>query len=120
MAEPAAILPVLPFSKVRHAGSLVFLASELPLSENGSIPDGIGPQTDLTLRRIAATLAREGLTMADVVSCTVYLADRADFRAFNEAYRLHFSDPLPVRTTVQAGLMVEARVEITVVAQKHG
>src|SRR3954470_5552664 len=46
-------VPVLPFSKVRHAGSLVFLAGELPLSENGSIPDGIGPQTDLTLRRIA-------------------------------------------------------------------
>src|SRR5690242_18307022 len=67
-------VPVLPFSKVRHAGSLVFLAGELPLSENGSIPDGIGPQTDLTLRRIAATLAGEGLSMADVVSCTVYLA----------------------------------------------
>ena len=55
-------VPVLPFSKVRHAGSLVFLAGELPLSENGSIPDGIGPQTDLTLRRIAATLAGEGLS----------------------------------------------------------
>ena len=47
--------------------------------------------------------------MADVVSCTVYLADRADFRAFNDAYRLHFSDPLPVRTTVQAELMVDAK-----------
>ena len=112
--------PVLPFSKLRHAGSLVFLAGEFPLSKNGSIPDGIGPQADLALRRIAATLAGEGLSLADVVSCTVCLADRADFRAFNDAYRLHFSDPLPVRTTVQAELMVDAKVEITVVAQRRG
>ena len=112
--------PDLPFSKVRHVGSLVFLSGELPFSEDGSIPDGIGPQTDLILRRIGATLAGEGLSMADVVSCTVYLANRADFRAFNDAYRLHFSDPHPVRTTVQADLMVDAKVEITVVAQKRG
>jgi enamine deaminase RidA (YjgF/YER057c/UK114 family) len=110
-------LPTLPFSKTRRAGGLIFLSGELPLSSDGSIPAGIGPQTDLALSRIAATLASQGLSMADVISCTVYLADKADFRAFNEAYARHFSDPLPVRTTVQAELMLDARIEITVIAQ---
>jgi len=55
-----------------------------------------------------------------VVSCTVYLADKADFRPFNAAYARHFSDPLPVRTTVQAELMLDAKVEITVVAKTRG
>jgi 2-iminobutanoate/2-iminopropanoate deaminase len=53
-------------------------------------------------------------------SCTVYLADKADFRTFNEAYARHFSDPLPVRTTVQAELMLDAKVEITVIAETRG
>ena len=47
------------------------------------------------------------------------LADKADFRAFNEAYARHFSDPLPVRTTVQAELMLDAGIEVTVIAQEH-
>jgi 2-iminobutanoate/2-iminopropanoate deaminase len=110
-------IPALPFSKVRRAGDLVFLAGEMPFADDGSIPAGIGAQTDLTLKRIAATLAGEGLSLQDVLSCTVHLADRADFRAFNEAYGRHFTDPLPVRTTVQATLMVDARIEITVIAR---
>ena len=109
-------VPALPFSKVRRTKDLVFLAGEVPFADDGSIPEGIGAQTDLTLKRIAATLEGEGLSLKDVVSCTVYLADKADFRAFNEAYGRHFTDPLPVRTTVQATLMVVARVEITVIA----
>ena len=110
-------IPALPFSKVRRAGDLVFLAGEMPFADDGSIPQGIGPQTDLTLTRIASTLTGEGLSLTDVVSCTVYLADKNDFAAFNEAYARHFSDPLPVRTTVEAALMVDAGIEITVIAR---
>ena len=112
-------LPALPFSKTRRAGGLIFLSGELPLSPDGSIPAGIGAQTDLALGRIAATLASQGLSLADVISCTIYLADKNDFRAFNAAYARHFSDPLPVRTTVQAELMLDAKIEITVIAQER-
>jgi len=112
-------LPALPFSKTRRAAGLIFLSGELPLSSDGSVPAGIGAQTDLVLSRIAATLASLGSSLAEVISCTVYLADKADFRAFNEAYARHFSDPLPVRTTVQAELMLDAKIEITVIAQEH-
>lgn len=112
-------LPALPFSKTRRAGGLMFLSGELPLAPDGSVPAGIGAQTDLALERIAATLASQGLSLADVISCTVYLADKADFSAFNAAYARHFSDPLPVRTTVQAELMLDAKIEITVIAQER-
>ena len=111
-------MAALPFSKVRRAGGLVFLAGEVPRADDGSVPSGIAAQTALTLMKIAATLAGEGLSLADVVSCTAYLTDKADFAAFNETYAKHFSDPLPVRTTVEAALMIDARVEITVVAKE--
>ena len=98
---------------------MLYLSGELPFDEAGKIPEGITAQTDLTLNRIAATLAAEGLGLDDIISCTVYLADRADFQAFNEAYARHFADPRPVRTTVEARLMIEAKVEITAIARAH-
>jgi 2-iminobutanoate/2-iminopropanoate deaminase len=101
-----------PFSLVRRAGGLVFLSGEVPVADDGTIPEGIPAQTDLTLQLIAETLA-------DVVSCTAYLADKADFADFNQAYRRHFDDPLPVRTTVEARLMADVKIEITAVAAER-
>lgn len=108
----------LPFSKTRSTSGLVFLAGELPLNADGAMPEGIEAQTALTLDRIAATLAGEGLGLNDIVSVTAYLTNPADFAAFNRAYAARFQPPYPVRTTVRADLMLPgALLELTVVAQ---
>ena len=107
----------LPFSKTRRLGDALHLSGEIGFAADGTIPAGIEAQTRNIFARISATLAAEGLGLGDVVSATCYLTDAADFAAFNRVYAEHFSDPLPVRTTVQSGLMVDALVEITVIAQ---
>lgn len=109
----------LPFSKVRHSQGLVFLSGELPFSEDGSFPEGIEAQTRLTLTRIAQTLEAESLSLDDVVSVTVYLTDRSDFAEFNRAYASFFTTNLPVRATICAGLVVDALIEISVIAQQR-
>lgn len=113
-------MPALPFSKIRTAAGLAFLSGEMPFAADGSIPEGITAQTHLTLERIAATLAIEGLSLADVVSVNVFLTHKEDFAAFNAAYASHFSDPLPVRATVCTELVAPARIEIAVVAALRG
>jgi 2-iminobutanoate/2-iminopropanoate deaminase len=61
-----------------------------------------------------------GFEMKDIVSVTVYLADFKEFPAMNEVYKEVMPDPKPVRTTIQvAGLMNNARIEITVIAVKR-
>lgn len=108
----------LPFSKTRHAGDLVYLAGEMPISADGSVPEGIEAQTHLTLDRIAATLAERGLGLNNVVSVLVHLTDPQDFPAFNRAYADRFEPPYPVRTTVRADLMLPgAKLELTAIAQ---
>jgi 2-iminobutanoate/2-iminopropanoate deaminase len=107
----------LPFSKVRRSGGTVYLSGELGFDADGSLPAGIDAQTRNCLARIKATLQAEGLEMANVLSCTCYLTDKADFAAFNAAYAEFFADPKPVRTTVESGLMIDACVEITVIAE---
>ena len=104
----------------RTAAGLAFLSGEMPFAADGNIPEGITAQTHLTLERIAATLATEGLSLADVVSVNVFLTHKEDFAAFNAAYASHFSDPLPVRATVCTELVAPARIEIAVVAALRG
>lgn len=106
-----------PLSKVRTAHGIVFLAGELPRQVDGTVPEGIEAQTEVTLQRIAATLATLGLHLADVVQATVQLTDPADFPGFNAAWRRHFAEPFPARTTFVAGLFLAgARLEVTVTA----
>ena len=55
--------------------------------------------------------------MADVVKCSVFLADIADFSAMNAEYTKVFQPPRPVRTTVAvSGLAIGAEIEIECIA----
>ena len=103
----------MPFSKVVRAGGFLFLSGVLPMDGDGKLVTGaIDVQTRVVLERIAATLAEHGASLADVVRVTVWLADLADFAAFNDEYRRHFELGFPARSTVQAVLYGGARIEI--------
>lgn len=110
-------MTALPFSKLRRVGDTVYLSGELGFGPDGKISGGIQAQTTQTLANIAATLATEGLSLQDVVSCTCYLTDKNDFAGFNTAYRAAFTAPLPVRSTVVCDLVLDAKVEVTVIAK---
>ena len=109
-------MPV-PFSKAVRAGGFLFVSGQLAMDATGNILEGdVVAQTRVVLERIAATLQECGASMADVVKTTVWLGNLDDFAAFNEEYRKHFSAGLPARSTVQAKLYRNAKVEIEVQA----
>ena len=109
-------LPV-PFSKAVRAGDFLFLSGVLAMDAQANIVAGdVQVQTKVVLERIAATLEDCGASMAQVVKATVWLADLADFAAFNAEYAKHFAAGLPARSCVQAVLYQSAKVEIEVQA----
>ncbi|MFT4020787.1 MAG: RidA family protein [Acinetobacter sp.] len=110
----------LPFSKAVESNGLLFLSGEVPMDTTGNIPEGITAQTQQVFKNISQTLAQHGAQFTDVMSVTVYLTDKTDFAAFNEAYKAYFVEPYPVRTTVIADLVIDAKVEITVIAKLKG
>jgi len=113
-------LPV-PFSRAVRAGGFLFLSGQLAMNPDGTIVDGgIAVQTRVVLERIAATLQELGSGMADVVKTTVWLGSLDDFAAFNDEYRQHFAGGLPARSTVEARLYRNAKVEIEVMAFAPG
>jgi 2-iminobutanoate/2-iminopropanoate deaminase len=108
-----------PLSSVVRVGDLVFVSGQLGFSPGTRdlAPGGIGPETRVALEGVAANLAKVGLTMDDVVKCSVFLADMADFAAMNEVYAKAFPKDPPARTTVAvAGLFKGARTEIECIA----
>ena len=66
-----------------------------------------------------AILAEAGLTLANVVKTTVFLADMGDFAAMNEIYSQFFIEPFPARSAIAVKALPKgALVEIEVVAAR--
>ena len=110
----------LPFSPAVKAGPFVFVSGQVALGDNGElVPGGIEAQTRTTLKNVERALALAGCTFADVVKATVWLDDARDFWTFNRVYAEHFPGNKPARSTTQAKLMIDAKIEIEVVAYKE-
>jgi 2-iminobutanoate/2-iminopropanoate deaminase len=76
-------------------------------------------QTRLTLSNIKRILEAAGAAITDVVKCSVFLRDIAEFSKMNRAYAEFFGDHKPARTTVEAKFhQAEMLVEIDCVAYK--
>ena len=82
------------------------------------VKGGFEPELRQIMSNVQTVLKEAGMTLADVVTVTAYLADMADFGRFNEIYREYFtSTPLPTRSTVAVqGLARGARLELTMTA----
>ena len=110
--------PKAPYTPVVRSGDHVYTAGQVGFDVEGKlVAGGIAEQTGQALTNLEACLRAAGCTLGDVVKVNVFLVDLADFDAFNEVYRAAFDEPYPARTTVQAGLPGEIRVEIEAVAR---
>lgn len=109
-----------PYSQAIDAGAFVFISGQIPVDPStGNIPEGITAQTTQSLANVRAILAEAGLTVADVVKTTVFLADMADFGPMNEVYASVFTAPFPARSAVAVKTLPKnVLVEIEVIATR--
>ena len=94
---PAAIGP---YSQAIRANGLLFASGQIPVDPaTGKIPEGIAAQAEQSCRNCGALLAAAGLDFSKVIKTTCFLADIADFAAFNEVYAKYFTSK-PARSCV--------------------
>lgn len=123
ISSPKAAKPVGPYSAALRAGELLFVSGQVPLdpATGAMVAGDIAAQARRALENVGLLLSAAGLTFADVVRTTVFLADMNDFKAMNEVYATFFSEPYPARSTVQAArLPRDARIEIDAIATYEG
>lgn len=108
-----------PLSPAVRAGDYVFVSGQVPVGADGKVVQGgVAEQTRQVLENVRSVLALAGCDLSDVVKTTVWLEDRADFPAFNEAYRAFFPENPPARSTAESRLMIDIKVEIECVAYR--
>jgi 2-iminobutanoate/2-iminopropanoate deaminase len=109
-----------PYSQGIDTGSLVFVAGQIGReAHSGDLADGVEAQTEQALKNVAAILDAAGLSWADVVKTTCFLADIADFDAFNGVYKTFVVDPAPARSTFAVKELPRgARVEVEAIAAR--
>jgi len=109
-----------PYSQAVKTGNLVFTAGQIGLDpETGKLVEGgIEDQARRVMENLKAVLAGAGTDMSRVVKATVFLADIADFAAFNSIYAEYFLSAPPARSAFQVGaLPLGALVEIEMIAE---
>ena len=110
---------VLSLSKAIRAGDFVFLTGQIPMRDGVPMTDGtVKDQTRAILDDITNTLAEAGCSRDDVVKSMVWLRERADFPGFNEIYGEYFPVKPPTRSAIVSDLLVDARVEVEVMAYR--
>ena len=113
---PAAIGP---YSQAVKCGDMVFTSGQIAIDPTvGDIvaKDVVG-QTEQVMKNLTAVLEAAGTTMQNAVKTTCFLADIADFAAFNEVYGRYFTSK-PARSCVAAKALPKgALVEVEVIAK---
>jgi 2-iminobutanoate/2-iminopropanoate deaminase len=109
----------LPLSEAVRHGNTLYLSGQVGIVP-GSLklaPGGIKEEAKQTMENIKTSLEAHGYSMANLIKCTVMLADISDWSTFNEIYKTYFSGNYPARSALGAnGLALGARVEVECIA----
>lgn len=115
---PAAIGP---YSQAIEANGMVFLSGQIPINPaTGEVVEGgIVEQTTQVFENIKNVLAEAGLTTANIVKTTVFMADMSLFGDMNAVYAKYFEGDFPARSAVAVkGLPKGVLVEVESIAVK--
>ena len=113
---PAAIGP---YSQAMIVGNLVYTSGQIPINPASGNIDAtdITSQTEQVLKNLTAVLEAAGASTDSVVKTTCFLADMADFAAFNEVYAKHFPS-CPARSCVAVKALPKGSlVEVEAIAE---
>ena len=107
-----------PYSQAVICGNMVFTSGQSPINPaNGAVEaQTIEQQTHQVMKNLGAVLKAAGSSFEKAVKTTCFLADIADFAAFNGVYAEYFTTK-PARSCVAVkDLPKGVKVEVEVIA----
>ena len=89
-----------PYSQGFVVNGFVYTSGQIPVDPaTGATPEGIAAQAEQSCKNVGAILEAAGSSFDKVFKTTCFLADMADFAAFNEVYAKYFTSK-PARSCV--------------------
>ena len=108
-----------PYSQAIICGNMLFTSGQIPINPaTGNVEaEGITDQATQVMKNLSAVLAEAGTSFDKVVKTTCFLADMADFAAFNAVYGEYFTGK-PARSCVAAKELPKGvKCEVEVIAE---
>ena len=114
-SAPAAIGP---YSQAIKIGDLVFTSGQIPLNPTTGemVGTSIEEQTEQVMQNLGAVLKAAGSGFDKAVKTTCFLANIADFAAFNSVYAKYFTEKPAISCVAVKDLPKGALVEVEVIA----
>lgn len=116
VSTPDAPAAIGPYSQAILCGNMLYTSGQIPLdpATGTVVGDNIRDQAEQVMKNLEAVLAAAGTSFDNAVKTTCFLADMADFAAFNEVYAAHITSA-PARScvavkTLPKGVLVEVEV----------
>ena len=116
VSTPNAPAAIGPYSQAILCGNMLYTSGQIPLdpATGTVVGDNIRDQAEQVMKNLGAVLAAGGSSFENAVKTTCFLADMADFAAFNEVYAAHITSA-PARScvavkTLPKGVLVEVEV----------
>lgn len=89
-----------PYSQGYEVNGVIYTSGQIPVDPaTGAAPEGIAAQAEQSCRNVGAILEAAGSGFDKVIKTTCFLAEIADFAAFNEVYAKYFTSK-PARSCV--------------------
>ena len=116
VSTPNAPAAIGPYSQAILCGNMLYTSGQIPLdpATGTVVGDNIRDQAEQVMKNLEAVLAAAGTSFDNAVKTTCFLADMADFAAFNEVYARYITSA-PARScvavkTLPRGVLVEVEV----------
>ena len=110
----------IPFSKTISANGFVFISGQVGIDETTGklVNSSFEAEARQVMKNIGASLKKEGLAFADLVSVTIYLKSMANYQLTNEVYTSYVTGIVPARVCIAvADLPAKANIEISATAK---
>jgi 2-iminobutanoate/2-iminopropanoate deaminase len=111
--------PIGPYNQAIKANNMLFVSGQIAINQRTGelVTDNIVDETGRVMENLKHVLTEAGLTFNNVVKCTIFLRDMADFTEVNKVYGSYFTGNSPARETVAVvGLPKNVNVEISCIA----
>ena len=118
ISTPNAPKAIGPYSQAVKVCNMLYTSGQIPLDpvSGNMVGANITEQAEQVMQNLSAVLAEAGTSFDNVVKTTCFLADIADFAAFNEVYGKYITSA-PARSCVAVkDLPKGALVEVEVIA----
>lgn len=122
ISTPNAPAAIGPYSQAVQVGNMLYTSGQIALDPDSGVLAGkdIREQTEQVMKNLSAVLQAAGGSFDKVIKTTCFLADIADFVAFNEVYGKYITCA-PARSCVAVkDLPKNALVEVELIAVIDG